>query len=285
MKIASEAFDLFNQQMDTDYSLGNVHLQLIDAGNADEIIPEFIKDYSEAVEPDMFEPGYYETFRAEAFVTPERYGIIVRTDTGEDANEWRHLIFHELSHIYCMTHELKDGENFQKKYIDVLPKEFTFEAGALAGGYSVWKEFVAEFMARLLDVFQVDFTIRHNARNTERVLDEIDRAVVDIRECIIGVLLDTMTTRDILNEPDKKAAFKKLERFERLQSPSWQGLLSTVFDQIFDPDRDFWEIDSEFIHELGDRYLGIKTAALMEYAKKHGGMDSLKALLPTGEDL
>ena len=41
---------------------------------------EFLKNYPEACEDQMLEPGYYKDMKAEAFVTPKRYGIIARTD-------------------------------------------------------------------------------------------------------------------------------------------------------------------------------------------------------------
>ena len=260
--IINQAFDIFNQQMETEYSLTNIGLLLTDAKTADKDIPEFIRNYPEAAEPDMFEPGYYKSIRGEAFISAGKAGIVLRTDTGEDTNQFRHLVLHEISHIYCMTHELNDGENFYKKYV-VDDHGNTFENGIIAGGYAVWREFVAEFMARLLDVFQEDFSIALTADNVEYLLDEIENIVPDTRECITAILIDTFSTKDLLDKVDKKASLSVVEWFERLQTPSWKELFSIVYDQIFNDDKYYWEIDFDFIHELGSRYLSIRTEAML----------------------
>ena len=104
IQLLDRAFDIFNQQMDTDYSRENVEMKLITAKTADKEIAEFLKRYPEACEEQMLEPGYYREIKAEAFVTPKRYGIIVRTDIPNQGLQWRHVILHEISHIYCITY-------------------------------------------------------------------------------------------------------------------------------------------------------------------------------------
>ena len=44
------------------------------------------------------------------------YGIIARTDIHDQGLQWRHVILHEISHIFGITNELPDGENFFHKY-------------------------------------------------------------------------------------------------------------------------------------------------------------------------
>ena len=275
IRLVDMAFDIFNQQMDTDYSRENVEVKLITAKTADKEIAEFLKRYPEACEEQMLEPGYYREIKAEAFVTPQRYGIIVRTDIPDQGLQWRHVILHEISHIYCIMHELPDGENFFQKYcLDYA--EITFEDGMINGGYAIWREFIAEYMARLLDIDMVATTLKQNEKHMNLILEDIENGAQDVKECIEAVLIDTMASKDILKAKDKSAAFEKLNRYEKLKSVSWQGLLNTVYDQLYDKSRAAYEIDFDYIKSLGSYYLSLRTETMMKLVGGGTDEDALK---------
>ena len=270
IRLVDMAFDIFNQQMDTDYSRENVEVKLITAKTADKEIAEFLMRYPEACEEQMLESGYYREIKAEAFVTPKRYGIIVRTDIPDQGLQWRHVILHEISHIYCITHELPDGENFFRKYcLDYA--ESSFEDGMINGGYAIWREFIAEYMARRLDIDMVATTLKQNEKHMNLILEDIENGAPDVKECIEAVLIDTMASKDILKAKDKPAAFDKFDRYEKLKSISWQGLLNTVYAQLYDESRAVYEIDLEFIKSLGSNYLSLRTETMMKLVG--GGTD------------
>ena len=256
IKLVDMAFQIFNDQMDTDYSRENVDVKLITADTPVDEIAEFLARFPDACEEAMFEPGYYRQIKGEALVTPDRYGIILRTDIEDKGLYWRHLVFHEISHIFCSTHELKDGNSFYKRYCADDTGDSVLN-GIVCGGYAIWREFVADFLAILVDVDMPDPTLRCNAKEFKNELEAIAKGEPFIKMRIKTVLLYTLVTSDMLQEPDKESSLKKLDRFKRLQTKSWKVLLGNVYDQMFDEDKDFWEIDYEFIKTIGDNYMSV----------------------------
>lgn len=263
LSIAERAFDIFNQQMDTDFNLENTPVKLINAENADVEIPKFLKAYKEVVEPQMLEPGYYQCIRAEAFVTPKKAGIIARTDTCEHELAWHHILLHEISHIYCMRHELKDGSSFFKKYC-VGYAETSFQEGAIAAGHEIWREFEAEYLARLVDVYRQEDTLKNSKKFIVDLLKEMDDIPDDFKACVTGVLIELFSTVEVVKAKDKKSFFEIVGKIDGFQSVSWQEILSTAYDQLFNKKRDFWELDVDFIETLGNQYLMLKTEKTMK---------------------
>ena len=43
------------------------------------------------------------------------YGILVCLDTCDEGNDWHQIILHEMSHIFCISHEI-GGKNFHNRY-------------------------------------------------------------------------------------------------------------------------------------------------------------------------
>ena len=76
----------------------------------------------------------------------------------------------------------------------------------------------------------VAITLKQNEKNMNFVLEDIEKGAPDVKECIEAVLIDTMASKDILKAKGKSDAFEKLNRYEKLKSVSWQGLLNTVYD-------------------------------------------------------
>ena len=257
------AFGIFNDRIGTDYSRENIEVKFITAENADKEIPKFLKKYPEAVEEQMLEPGYYEYINAEAFVTSKKSGILIRTDIRESGPWWRHIMLHEISHIFCTTHELNDGSLFFKKYcLDYA--ESSIEDGIINAGYAIWREFIAEYMATLVDSEIRMMTLKQNEKHINEIISDIEAGVSNVKECIEAVMIDTLCTRDVLDAPDKKAAFEKLGRYKKIQSVSWQALLNTVYDQLHDKNKSVWEINLDFITTLGSNYLAIRKDVMMQ---------------------
>ena len=256
IKLVDMAFKIFNDQMHTDYSRENVDVKFITAETPDEEIAEFLAQFSDACEEAMFKRGYYKQIKGEALVTPGRYGIILRTDIEDKGLYWRHLVFHEISHIFCSTHELKDGSSFYKRYCADEAGGSALN-GEVCSGYAIWREFAADFLAILVDVAMPDPTLRGNSKEISQELEAIAKGEPFIKTRIKTVLLYTLVTSDVMDEPDRESSLKKLDRFKQLQTKSWKVLLGNVYDQMFDEDKDFWEIDYEFIKTIGENYMSV----------------------------
>ena len=272
INLVDDAFKIFNDQMHTYYSRETVEVKLITAETPDDEIAGFLRRFPEACQEEMFEPGYYKKIKGEALVTPDRYGIVLRTDIEETGLEWRHIVFHEISHVFCSTHELEDGGSFYKRYCEKdsdnrLNDIFMYE------GYAIWREFIADFVAVLVDVAMPDPTIRGNSKYIRQELNEIAKGEPLAGLKVKNVLIDTLVTADMLHAPEKAESLKKLERFEKLQTPSWKALLSTVYDQIFNEDGNVWEIDPEFIKTLGANYSSLVMEVAAGILKENFNVD------------
>ena len=122
---------------------------------------------------------------------------------------------------------------------------------------------IAEFLARLVDLNMPDYSLRGNTKYINGLLEEIAGSAPFVKTKITNLLVDVMTAKEVLGAPDKETAFGKLAKFKRLQTVSWIKLLNTVYDQLFDDKRDFWEIDFEFIESLGNNYLALTTEIVL----------------------
>ncbi len=260
--LINQAFQMFNDQMNTDYSFDNVDVMLTEAKKADRDIAEFARRFPDDTDDIVFTPGYYKMIKGEAFVSEGKVGFIVRTDIEERGAEWLHVVLHELSHIFCATHELKDGSDFYERYCK-RSYEGSVTEGAINGGYAIWREFIAEFLARLVDLNMLDYSLRGNTKYINGRLEEIAGGAPFVKTKKTNLLVDVMTAKEVLGAPDKETAFGKLGKFKRLQTVSWIKLLNTVYDQLFDDKRNFWEIDFEFIESLGNNYLALTTEIVL----------------------
>ena len=101
---------------------------------------------------------------------------------------------------------------------------------------------------------------------------QIENGAPDVKECIEAVLIDTMASKEVLETKDKAAVFGKLKRYDKLQSASWQGILNTVYDQLYDNSKAVYEIDLDFINNLGSNYLSLRTETMMKLVG--GGADN-----------
>ena len=124
-------------------------------------------------------------------------------------------------------------------------------------GYAIWREFIAEFLADILDVDLQEFTLRQNKPYIDAALDEIAGGTLRNKECVLEVLCSVFCSRDILGLKSREKVFEEIGKIGRLSSPHWQDLLNVVYDQLHNPGHEIYEIDLDFIKRLGDEYLFI----------------------------
>lgn len=75
----------------------------------------------------------------------EIYGILICLDIEPEDADWYQIIFHEMSHIFCISRELS-RDNFTAKYLSSAitksPKEQCIDFG-----YAIWREFIADYIS------------------------------------------------------------------------------------------------------------------------------------------
>ena len=85
--------------------------------NQQEVFEQFCKQYfPDRLEDRYTEDGYFD-FHASAFVGTGdgADGILLRTDIARHPAELKHILLHELAHIFCTRNEI-DGDNFFERY-------------------------------------------------------------------------------------------------------------------------------------------------------------------------
>ena len=111
------AASIFNERMGTEFSEDNLVLRCFQTENQQEVFEQFCKQYF----PDRLEDRYtedsYFDFHASAFVGTGdgADGILLRTDIARHPAELKHILLHELAHIFCTRNEI-DGDNFYERY-------------------------------------------------------------------------------------------------------------------------------------------------------------------------
>ena len=145
------AASIFNERLGAEFSEDNLVLRCFQTENQQEVFEQFCKQYfPDRLEDRYTEDGYFD-FHASAFVGTGdgADGILLRTDIARHPAELKHILLHELAHIFCTRNEI-DGDNFFERYCmdDTISRE---EDGTINAGYAVWRELIAELIAFELD--------------------------------------------------------------------------------------------------------------------------------------
>ncbi|MFR7565674.1 MAG: hypothetical protein ACLUV5_08840 [Oscillospiraceae bacterium] len=120
------AASIFNERLGTEFSEDNLVLCCFQTENQQEVFEQFCKQYfPDRLEDRYTEDGYFD-FHASAFVGKEdgADGILLRTDIARHPAELKHILLHELAHIFCTRNEL-GGDNFYERYCmdDTISRE------------------------------------------------------------------------------------------------------------------------------------------------------------------
>ena len=94
--------------------------------NQQEVFEQFCQQYfPDRLEDRYTEDGYFD-FHASAFVGKGDGvdGILLRADIARHPAVLKHILLHELAHIFCTRNEL-DGDNFYERYCmdDTISRE------------------------------------------------------------------------------------------------------------------------------------------------------------------
>lgn len=203
--------------------------------------------------------GYSRTdpFSAQTFTNMEEgiYGVLICLDTDCDPDEWYQIILHELSHIFCIAHEI-DGESFQYKYSKSNLGDGP-EYWHIHIGYQLWCEFIANYIADQLNPFTRPLALK----KLQKAVREYDRSVTrddpDKVQCLSLLLHYIFLSPKIRAAGDAGTVIRILEENRifatKARCEQYEGMINLIFEQLQrDP---CWKIDPEFITLLGVSYL------------------------------
>ena len=236
------AASIFNERLGTEFSEDNLVLRCFQTENQQEVFEQFCKQYfPDRLEDRYTEDGYFD-FHASAFVGTGdgADGILLRTDIARHPAELKHILLHELAHIFCTRNEI-DGDNFFERYCmdDTISRE---EDGTINAGYAVWRELIAE----LLSYYEGELLTGNGKMGVSMILCE------------------AMTSAEGEASMTWDAAKSKFTRFKPFDDPLYRDLLELVFTHVREY---FIVIDRDFIYEIGVLYLSIAAQAMIASLK------------------
>lgn len=253
---------IFNSVVHEDF-LNNQNLQVefFNAKNGVSIYERFCNQYFPSYVSEYHdnytEDGYMNSFVAQAFVNGNIYGILCSLDADINPNFWYEAIFHEMTHIYCKTHEFM-GKDFFKEYC-LGEKEESGVDVIIADGYAVWSEFVAYCWGAELDPFSNPLSMRQ-VREEIRELDaHIVAENAEVKTVVSQMLAHIFRNPDVRNTGSAVTAFELIEKNSvfatKERAKSFQPLITTIFEQL--QTDNYVEISPFFMDDLGSAYRGM----------------------------
>ena len=197
------------------------------------------------------EEGYFINFAAMAFVGEEKDGILIREDLDFSLEYWHHIFLHELAHIFITREEL-NGKNFYHKYC-VNYAQNTLEDGCINAGYAIWREFVAELFASLLDETIEPYTLDDIRTEINKLLPFV---IIDDNNAKIS--LQRMLNL-LFNSDDYHFAKNADDFIARIQNSSvsqtlvFEDVVRHIYSQL--SKKNVCKINLSFIRDLGSFYI------------------------------
>lgn len=192
-------------------------------------------------------------FTAQAFtnVDDEIYGILICLDMEQEDSDWYQIILHEMSHIFCITHEIA-RDNFTAKYLNDTTSK-TLKNITLHVGYAIWREFIADHIAYQLNPFIRPLSLTELRKGVRELDAKICLDNPDQAENISQVLTRIFAASRIQKAADIEDVFQVLKRNRIFSSQKrceqYRELISLIFRQL--EEEYFWEITPQFIERIG----------------------------------
>lgn len=166
-----------------------------------------------------------------------------------------HTLLHELSHIFCIHNEIEGGRFFDRYCMG----ERSVEDGTINAGYAIWREIIAEVMAKEISP---DMTPRKLDESMQREIDHYRKVTSPSNPADKYALSNMIDTIMCLDEVKDGISWTELEkRLTALDTP-YMSVVELAFEQL--RKQKPYEISSDFIMALGNAFLFGKTARLIQ---------------------
>ena len=259
-KLAKQAQNIIETQLDNKLD-AEFAFYTVETG------PEIARELRERINPGKWEEKfgtkeYYASLGAEAVVGPEKNAILVRTDTDFDDYMMVHVLLHEFSHIFLIRNEYHDGEDF----LDSCCRDSN--DGDVISGYSIWREYSAEILARGLDPLYRYSSISKESKTIKAELKNINSvgSVEEQRRIVTDMLATVMTSSRFFRAKDWDEFQQTCSRY--LPMDIVGNIIKLVYDRMKREGVPFWKIDEDFIAELGCAYGFVRARMLLVGLKK-----------------
>ena len=190
-------------------------------------------------------------------------GILYREDKIESPGSICHIFLHELAHIFLVHNEF-DGKNFYDTYCEDFYEIGSIEDGFVNAGYAIWRETVAEIIARELDNNCYTFKMAEKSKMLNFYYNELPSK--DWKVYLSIILMEILTSDELEQRKNWEDIMPKLRVFKLFKNNSYlikavELLYKHLRSKIFD-------IDVEFITDLGEISALVLENSKFEHWKK-----------------
>lgn len=255
-QIAYDAMLCFNEKIETNFTSENTVLVFFTPKTGTKVYEEMCKQYfPNRLTQEYKRKGYFNTFLAQAFVGKDKYGILMRSDINLPAEEWFHIILHELSHIYCTTNEIEDGHFYDKYCLNYA--EDSIIDGYINAGYAVWRECIADIMANSINPYFYGYELTDLKNELQRLMKRIVPFADEAKQCMSLILAYIMTSAEGYTAETWAELNTVIPNLKIFKNEQIYDVLHHVYDNLHKTP--YWGIDINFIEQLGFKFLMLCT--------------------------
>ncbi len=250
-----EAVSLFTECLDSDITRENTVLAFFAPDNGLEVYEGFCRKYFPKYLSENYRvDGYFQSFAAQAFVSPDRYGVMIRSDIEFRLAELQRVFLHEISHLFCCRNEISTGDFFDRYCMT----GYDIQDGMMNAGYAVWREAVADIMADSMLSDYTSLTLHDVSGEIEDLYGELSLLNPDSKKCMALILVYIMLTSEVGGAAEWTSAEAELRKHLTVKDEMLYTIVKMTFENLHRSP--FWEITSEFIRDLGEAYLSLLSA-------------------------
>lgn len=260
--ILEHACNICNERLHTNYSLENIMVAYCTLENCVDVYNSFTKQFG--FHSEKRTAADFEYLIAEAFVgqtdidDPNHVdGILLRTDPPKEIDRpdyYLLMLIHELSHIFCTTHEIdtagKAGQRFYDLYCENTPgtPAQEYNNGFMCAGYAIWREFIADIIQDIV-YQQPNKHLFEIAPMLQLIADEVRVGNSAAKSAMHRYLSEIMNSW----EGSEAETWDDLgPLLEDLDLP-FLNIVKRVFMNLHG--KDCHKIDPDFIADLGSMYI------------------------------
>lgn len=141
----SEAVKIFNDTYEADFILSEMKVAYCTMSTFSETYERLCSQYFPSwLKENYKSESFYKDTLASALIEGDNVGILINTSCSFPFAEWVRVLLHELAHLYAVQNEF-NGANFYKEFC--ADTDIHMIDDLMYIGYSVWKEFIADFMS------------------------------------------------------------------------------------------------------------------------------------------
>jgi len=251
----SVAVELFNDTYGADFILSEMKVAYCTMSTFSETYGKLCSKYFPSWLKENYKAeSFYEDTLASALVEGNNVGILINTTYSFSFTEWVRVLLHELAHLYAVQNEF-NGENFYKEYCADADIRMTDDMMYI--GYSVWKEFIADFMSVYACPYYPIGTIYHyrkNIKDTESEISGFNALSFRAASLLLAYLFGS---KDFATAKTWEEYWTKVESRKLFDCAMYKNLVHLVYNHLKSKAHLPHEISEDFIAEIGCEIHGI----------------------------